>query len=164
MQKKLWTREELVLVFNLYLKLPFGKLHTRTSEVIEMAELIDRSVNSIAIRLTNFAACDPYHQNRGIKGMIGGIKQCQPIWDEFSENRGALNFESEKILAEKVDELHKVAKALLTYETLSGEEIKKIVFENIYPKRLTGNEEVNTTKKKLGSVLGTIGLKPNPQS
>ena len=71
---------------------------------------------------------------------------------------------AKKILSEKIDELHKVAKALLTYETLSGEEIKKIVFENIYPKRLTGNEEVNTTKKKLGSVLGTIGLKPNPQS
>lgn len=71
---------------------------------------------------------------------------------------------AKKILSEKIDELHKVAKALLTYETLSGEEIKKIVFENIYPKRLTANEEVNTTKKKLGSVLGTIGLKPNPQS
>ena len=71
---------------------------------------------------------------------------------------------AKKILSEKIDELHKVAKALLTYETLSGEEIKKIVFENIYPKRLTGNEEVSTTKKKLGSVLGTIGLKPNPQS
>ena len=71
---------------------------------------------------------------------------------------------AKKILSEKIDELHKVAKALLTYETLSGEEIKKIVFENVYPKRLTGNEEVNTTKKKLGSVLGAIGLKPNPQS
>ncbi len=71
---------------------------------------------------------------------------------------------AKKILTEKIDELHKVAKALLTYETLSGEEIKKIVFENVYPKRLTGNEEVNITKKKLGSVLGTIGLKPNPQS
>ncbi|NCU53701.1 MAG: ATP-dependent metallopeptidase FtsH/Yme1/Tma family protein [Candidatus Fonsibacter ubiquis] len=52
---------------------------------------------------------------------------------------------AKKILADKVDDLHKVAKALLTYETLSGEEIKKIVFENIYPKR-------------------SIGLKPNPQS
>jgi len=71
---------------------------------------------------------------------------------------------AKKILAEKVDELHKVSKALLTYETLSGEEIKKIVFENIYPKRLSGREEAITTKKKLGSALGTIGLKPNTQS
>jgi len=71
---------------------------------------------------------------------------------------------AKKILADKVDDLHKVAKALLTYETLSGEEIKKIVFENIYPKRLSGKEEFSTTKKKLGSALGAIGLKPNPQS
>jgi cell division protease FtsH len=71
---------------------------------------------------------------------------------------------AKKILAEKVDELHKVSKALLTYETLSGEEIKKIVFENVYPKRLSGKEEASTTKKKLGSALGAIGLKPNPQS
>jgi len=71
---------------------------------------------------------------------------------------------AKKILAEKVDELHKVSKALLTYETLSGEEIKKIVFENVYPKRLSGKEEASTTKKKLGSALGTIGLKPNTQS
>ena len=71
---------------------------------------------------------------------------------------------AKKILSEKIDDLHKVAKALLTYETLSGEEIKKIVFENIYPKRLSAKEEVSTTKKKLGSALGTIGLKPNTQS
>jgi cell division protease FtsH len=71
---------------------------------------------------------------------------------------------AKKILAEKVDELHKVSKALLTYETLSGEEIKKIVFENAYPKRLSGKEEASTTKKKLGSALGAIGLKPNTQS
>ena len=71
---------------------------------------------------------------------------------------------AKKILAEKVDELHKVSKALLTYETLSGEEIKKIVFENVYPKRLSGKEEASITKKKLGSALGAIGLKPNTQS
>ncbi len=71
---------------------------------------------------------------------------------------------AKKILAEKVDELHKVSKALLTYETLSGEEIKKIVFENVYPKRLSGKEEASTIKKNLGSALGAIGLKPNTQS
>ena len=58
----------------------------------------------------------------------------------------------------------KVSKALLTYETLSGEEIKKIVFENIYPKRLSGKEEASTSKKNLGSALGAIGLRPNTQS
>ena len=60
MKANLWSREELILAFNLYLKLPFGKMHTRTPEVQELGILLGRSVNSIAIRLTNFAACDPY--------------------------------------------------------------------------------------------------------
>lgn len=101
MKTNLWSREELILAFNLYLKLPFGKLHTRTPEVQDLALLLGRTVNSIAIRLTNFASCDPYHQNRGVKGMPGGRKQCQPIWDEFFQDKEALLFESERILAEK---------------------------------------------------------------
>lgn len=39
-ERKLWTKDELMLVFNLYLKLPFGKMHTRTPEIIEMANLL----------------------------------------------------------------------------------------------------------------------------
>ena len=70
---------------------------------------------------------------------------------------------AKKILTEKVDDLHKVAKALLEYETLSGEEIKKIIFENIYPKRISSKEE-SISNKKLGSALGSIGLKPKTQS
>ena len=101
MERRLWTKEELILAFNLYLKLPFGKMHRRTPEIIELSEIMGRTVNSVTIRLTNYAACDPFHQNRGVKGMIGGIKQCQPIWDEFFSNQEELIFLSEKILAEK---------------------------------------------------------------
>ena len=71
MTKRLWTREEMILAFNLYLKLPFGKLHTRTPEIQELAQLINRSANSVALRLVNFASCDPQLQARGIKGMEG---------------------------------------------------------------------------------------------
>ena len=39
-----------------------------------------------------------------------------------------------KILTEKIDDLHKIAKALITYETLTGEEIENIINKNIYPK------------------------------
>lgn len=101
MKGQLWTKDELILVFNLYLKLPFGKFNARTPEVIRVANLLGRTASSIALRLSNFASCDPYHQSRGIKGMVGGLKQCQPIWDEFAENKELLLFESERILAEK---------------------------------------------------------------
>ena len=40
-----------------------------------------------------------------------------------------------KILTEKIDDLHKLAKALLLYETLTGEEIKDLILENTQPKK-----------------------------
>ena len=38
--------------------------------------------------------------------------------------------EPRKILTDKIDDLHKLAKALLTYETLSGEDIDNILNKN----------------------------------
>jgi putative restriction endonuclease len=143
--RNLWTKDELLVVFNLYLKLPFGKLHTTTTEVMQMAHLLDRSVNSIAIRLTNFAACDPYHQNRGVKGMVGGIKQCQPIWDEFYEDRELLIFESERVLAEKEqqDIEFKYDNLLLDLKEIKGEtryrEVKTRVNQNVFRQIVLAN-------------------------
>lgn len=145
MERKLWSREELILVFNLYLKLPFGKIHTRTPEIIEMGNLIGRTVNSIAIRLTNFAACDPYHQNRGVKGMVGGIKQCQPIWDEFFGNKEILIFESERILAEKENQTieMKFNELLFDLKDMKGEtklrEVKTRVNQNVFRQIVVAN-------------------------
>lgn len=145
MERKLWTKDELILVFNLYLKLPFGKLHRNTPEVIEMANLLGRTVNSIAIRLTNFAACDPYHQNRGVKGMVGGIKQCQPIWDEFFNNQEELIFFSEQILAEKEHQTieTKFDELLFDIKDLKGEtkirEVKTRVNQNVFRQIVVAN-------------------------
>jgi putative restriction endonuclease len=64
-----------------------------------LATTIGRTPNAFAMRLSNFASVDPYHQERGIKGLVGGKKQVQPIWDEFVDNKEAIIFESEKCLA-----------------------------------------------------------------
>lgn len=99
-QRKPWSKAELILAFNLYLKIPFGKFHHSNNDIIRLAELIDRTPSAVSMRLSNFASVDPYHQERGVKGLTGGIKQVQPIWDEFHENKEELVFESERILAE----------------------------------------------------------------
>lgn len=101
MDRKNWTKEELILAFNLYLKLPFGKMHKGNPRVIHLANILGRTPSSIAMRLTNFAAVDPFHQGRGVKGLPGGVKQCQPIWDEFINHTESLIFESERLLAER---------------------------------------------------------------
>ncbi|RMG28697.1 MAG: HNH endonuclease [Bacteroidetes bacterium] len=99
MKRRLWTREELILALNLYLKLPFGKLHSKTPEIIHLANLIGRTPSAVAMRLNNFASVDPYHQKRGVVGLSGGRKQVEPIWNEFIHDKEELLFESEMILA-----------------------------------------------------------------
>ena len=94
-----WTREEMILCLNLYLKLPYGQLDHRTPAVIELANLLGRSVNTVSIRLNNYASCDPQLQESGRASMEGGRKQCLPYWEEFDGNREELLFESEIILA-----------------------------------------------------------------
>src|SRR6056300_336480 len=60
-----------------------------------------------------------------------------------------------KVLTEKIDDLHKLAKALLTYETLSGEEIENLINKNIYP---ADKQDLKVDDEK-GSALSAMGLK-----
>ncbi len=140
-----WIKEEFILAFNLYLKLPFGQIRSTHPEIIKLANIMGRSANSVALRLTNFAACDPFHRNRGVVGMQAGKKQCQPIWDEFNANREALVFESERILAEWQNQtIETKFKDILTdIKDLKGkektQEIKTRVNQNVFRQLVLGN-------------------------
>ena len=144
-ERKLWTRDELILALNLYLKLPFGKLHSGTPEIIHLANLLGRTAGSIAMRLNNFTSVDPYHQQRGIGGLPGGRKQVEPIWAEFINNKDALLFESERILAEiehtSIEE--KFSDELRGTEHLKGEyklrEVKIRVNQNVFRQIVIAN-------------------------
>ncbi|WP_026462913.1 HNH endonuclease [Adhaeribacter aquaticus] len=122
MAHTLWSRDELILALNLYLKLPFGKISHRTPEVIHLSNLIGRTANSISMRLSNFASVDPYHQQRGVGGLPGGKKQVEPIWNEFITRKEDLLFESERILAEKENQTleNKFSTLLTGTEVLEG--------------------------------------------
>ena len=66
---------------------------------------------------------------------------------------------AKKNITEKLEDLHKLAKALLMYETLSGDEIKDLILKGIQPKRSTDGNDKN---KEESSALGSLGLKPKP--
>ena len=65
-----------------------------------------------------------------------------------------------KVLTEKKDDLEKLAKALLVYETLSGDEIRDLILKNIKPTRSFKQEDEDDGKSS--SALGSLGLKPKP--
>lgn len=146
-QRRLWSRNEFILALNLYYKLPFGKLHTRTPEVQKLAKLLDRTASSIALRLTNFAACDPYIIATGRKGMTAGKEQCLPYWNEFANDRENLLFESERILAELQGTTveQKFQAALLDINDYTGEEkIREVatrVNQSIFREKVLSNYE-----------------------
>ena len=101
MARNLWTDEEMILALDLYFKLPFGRLNRTTPEVKELAALIGRTNNSVALRLVNYAACDPYIRETGRTGMTSGMGKCMPFWNYFSNNKEELFLCSYKILSFK---------------------------------------------------------------
>ena len=125
MKNKIWTYDELIVAFNLYCKTPFGRLHSRNPDIIELANIIDRTPNSIALKLVNFASFDENLQKRGIKGMSHAGKKDKEIWDKFHNNWEDLVFESE-ILYEKYkgETIYKDEEGLTVLE---GRDIDRIV-------------------------------------
>jgi len=64
---------------------------------------------------------------------------------------------AKKILTDKIEDLHKLAKNLLLYETLTGEEIRDLVLKN---KPIERSKEEDFSEEEKNSALDTMGLKP----
>jgi putative restriction endonuclease len=128
--QKLWTRDELVLAINLYCKLPFGKMHKGTPEIIKFAAMIGRTPSSIALKLGNFASFDPTLKERGIKGASNASKLDKQIWDEFYNNWDAALLASEELLAKRkhatIEKINKIEVNDLPKEGKEKERLVKV--------------------------------------
>jgi putative restriction endonuclease len=93
-----WTHEELVVAFNLYCKIPFGRIDHRNPQLIELAKAIGRSPSAVAWKLANFARLDPKLKERKISGASHGSRAEIAVWNEFADNWEKLSFESERLL------------------------------------------------------------------
>jgi putative restriction endonuclease len=81
-----WTRSQLILALDLYCRLPFGKLHSRTLAIIELAKSMGRTPGSLAMKLNNFASFDPALRARGVKGLGNVSRADRDIWEEFESS------------------------------------------------------------------------------
>lgn len=87
-ERKSWTRDELLVVLNLYHKLTFGQMHARQPVIKALAQRLGRTADSVAMKLTNLASLDPVLQLRGIKGLRGASNLDRSMWQEFHANLG----------------------------------------------------------------------------
>ena len=95
-----WSRNELIVAFNLYCKIPFGRIHRGNPEVIELAKAIGRTPSAVAWKLANFARLDPALKKRNIAGATHGAAGEIEVWNEFNDNWEQLTYESERLLRE----------------------------------------------------------------
>ena len=100
MVRQAWTRNELIVAFNLYCQTAFGRLHNRNPEIIAIAEALGRTPSSLTWKLVNFARLDPELKGRGIRGASHGSKADEKIWNEFNSDWNSLAFESQQALVE----------------------------------------------------------------
>jgi putative restriction endonuclease len=56
---KKWDRHDLIIAFNLYCRMPFGKIHSRNPLIIQVAEGLKRTPSALAMKMCNFASLDP---------------------------------------------------------------------------------------------------------
>lgn len=100
-QRRNWTREETILAFDLYCKIPFSKISKTNEQIVELASIIGRTPSSVGLKMANLARFDIELQSRNISGMSHGSKMDEAIWNEFCNNWEELSYQAQKILAER---------------------------------------------------------------
>lgn len=96
MAQRLWTRDELLIAFSLYCRLPFGQYDQGNADVVRVAQAIGRTPSAVAMRLSNFASLDPVHQRRGIKGLGSTGPTLVRFWQEVTNDWTRTAVESEE--------------------------------------------------------------------
>ena len=95
MTTRRWTKEQLKLAFYLYCQLPFGKLHQRNPEIINLANMIGRTPSAVAMKLVNFASLDPAITGTGRSGLGNASSMDREVWEEFHADWEKLAVECE---------------------------------------------------------------------
>lgn len=126
-----WSKEEFMLIMNLYIKLRYGQFNYRNNEVIKLAELIGKTPGAVAFKLVHLSRQDPKHKDR-VKGLANPGKNAMEIYNEFINNWDEMFYQSEVLLAKyqnkKIEEIALEQYEIQEFEKdiLSGKEGKDV--------------------------------------
>ena len=96
---KPWSKEETIIAFNVYCKIPFKDCNKNHPIIVKYARLLGRSPSALNMKIGNIGRLDPELQKKGIIGLVHGAKLEKDVWNEFYEHTDALSFESERLIA-----------------------------------------------------------------
>lgn len=95
-----WTREQTIVAFNVYCKIPFKASSKTHPLIVKYAKLIGRSPSALNMKVGNFGRLDPALRVQGITGLVHGAKMEEKVWNEFYGNSEKLAYESERLIAQ----------------------------------------------------------------
>lgn len=98
-----WSREETILAFDLYCKIPFSKISNKNEDIIKLANLIGRTPSSVGLKLSNLGHCDPVLAAKKISGMSNCSALDREIFNEFVNDWEELAYQAQIILAKLED-------------------------------------------------------------
>ena len=115
-----WTRQHLLVAFALYCRLPFGRFHSGNPEIVRLADALDRSPSSLAMKLSNIASLDPAITSTGRVGLWGASAADREMWKEMEGDSTGFALECQRALMD--------AEGLVapTSETLEDEVIDRV--------------------------------------
>lgn len=136
MKNSNWSREETIVAFNVYCKIPFKSSNKNNPIIIEYANIIGRSPSALNMKIGNFGRLDPELKKQGITGLVNGSKLEEEIWKEFNKDWEKLAYESEELIAKfknkKIDDVQVVDWRMFNKETERKAVIKARVNQDFF--------------------------------
>jgi 5-methylcytosine-specific restriction protein A len=107
-----WTRDELILALDLYLRFKGNPPGKGSAEIIGLSAILNRlsrsaqegrsdfrNPNGVYMKLMNFRRFDPVYQAQGKSGLVRGNKLEEAVWRDFASNPQRLARTAEAIRA-----------------------------------------------------------------
>ncbi len=132
-----WTNQQQLVAFNLYCRMPFGKMHSRNPEIIKYAELIGRTPSALAMKLTNIASLDPKITESGRVGLKNASAADKMMWEEMQMDWEQFAIKSQRVTS--------------TYGTTP--ELEVVISDTTIPDEIidyTGNNKTVETTTRIG--------------
>jgi len=99
-----WTKEELMLAYNLYCKIPITDINLQNNEIIRFAEILNKTPKEIAKRFKNFSKLDA-----SVKIIENIDKEDLNIWNLFNVDWKESAYKSENKLLELENKLNNIS-------------------------------------------------------
>ena len=93
-----WTRQQLLVAFDLYCRIPFGRITSRNTEIIRVAGLIGRAPAGLSMKMGNIASLDPAITSTGRAGLRSASAADRAMWEEMNGDWERFANEAQKAL------------------------------------------------------------------